>query len=231
MNGNDFITSLRTKLGNRSAADLPSASILIDLEDIRKTILERAAFKPWFLQNEDTSISTVALQEYVNLPVGFLAFDEEDEWSGVAYSNPADVTIDPWTPLTVDDFNTIKAYYKAGTTSTDTTSSGIKGKPVRAAIVGTKLYMRPIPDAVYALRFRFYKTDTAIADVGVETLWLQYASDWLMGEIGVQYAGLVIQNSDLIPFFDDLRTKGRNRIYRDTIARQEANKHRQQGDE
>lgn len=232
MNGNDFIISLRSRLGNRTAADLPSATIILEAEAIRKTQMERTTFQPWFLQAEDTSKSTVVYQEYVNLPDGFLAFDEEDEWSGVEYSDPLDVTRDPWVPLTIDDFNTIKAFYKASTTPNDTTSAGIIGNPVKAGIVGTKLYMRPIPDKVLSLRFRFYKSDpTAMTDTAAENLWLQYAHDWLMGEVGVLMAGQYIQNPDLIPLFDNMRTLGRKRVYNETIKRQEASKSRQQGDD
>lgn len=231
MNGNDFITVLRSRLGNRNSTDLPSATIIIEAEMVRKTILEKAPFRPWFLKNEDTTISTVLNQEWVALPTGFLAFDPEDEWSGVAYQDPNDVTVDPWVPLNIDDFNTLKAYYKDGVANDDVTSSGLRGAPEQAALVGTRLYMRPIPDAVYPLRFRFYKTDVAMQDAAQENLWLEHASDWLLGEVGYIFASQYLQDNELAPVFSGMRDVARRRVYFETIARQEANKSRQQGDD
>lgn len=231
MNGDDFIATLRRRLGNRSVADLPSADIIVEAEAIRKTQLEKARFRPWFLQAEDTTISTVVGVEYVALPTGFLGFDPDDEWSGVAVQDPNDTTQDPWNPIVIDDFNVIKDWYKASTSPQDSTSSGIVGMPQKAGLVGTRLYMRPIPDKIYPLRFRFYKSDTPLVEAPSENLWLQHAHDWWLGELGEMYAGLIVQNMDLVPFFTDLKTRGRQRVYHETIARTEANKSRQQGEE
>lgn len=231
MNGQEFIASLRRRLGSRTAVDLPTTDIIVEAEMIRKTLLEKAAFRPWFLQNEDSSINTVANQEYVELPTGFLGFDPEDEWSGVAVNDPNDVSADPWVPLVIDDFNVIKAYYKNGVPSDDLVSSGLLGVPEKAGLIGTRLYMRPIPDDVYNLRFRFYKTDDALTEDEEQNLWLEHASDWWLGELGLVYASQIVQNAELIPIFDDMRKAGRRRVYGETIARQESNKSRQQGDD
>lgn len=236
MNGDDWIKSLRARLGNRSVTDLPSNTIIMEAEAIRKTQMEKARFRPWFLQAEDTSIATVVGQEYVSLPTGFLGFDPEDEWSGVWYQNPNDTSADPWVKIISDDFNTIRDFYKfapadqfTGQVLTDT--NAVSGAPIKAGLVGNQLYLRPIPDQIYTLRYRFYKSDSPLVETATENLWLQHAHDWWMGEVGLLFASQYVQDSDLVAVFDLIRKEGRQRVYHETIARQEANKSRQQGDD
>ena len=204
--------------------------MLIEMNMIRATILERATFKPWFLKDEDTTISTVANTEYVALPSDFLGFDYEDEWSGVAYNDTDDSSADPWVDIVLDDFNTIRNFYK-DLTGTDAASSETTGKPEKGGLVGSRLYMRPIPDAIYNLRFRFFAGTAAFADDSAANDWLTYAPDWVMGEVGHVLAAQYTKNDEDAVYFDKMRERGRLRCYRETIARQEAGKTRNMGDD
>lgn len=221
MTGAELLTALRERLGNRSTIDLPTATILAEAELVRTTILERTTFFPWFLQDEDVTVSTVASTEYVSLPSDFLGFDPEDEWSGIAYQDPADTSADPWVPIAYDDFNIIKAKYK----------DAVTGKPVAFGLVGTRAYFRPIPDAVYSLRFRHYKTDATFPSDGTTNLWLTYAPDWVMGEVGFILASQYVKDMEAAQAFVAMKQEARKRCYYETVKRQESGKARQMGDE
>jgi len=220
MNGDDFLTVLQKRLGRRT--DITSAMVTLEAEMLRKNVLENATFKPWFLQAEDATITTTASQEYVSRPADFVHFDEEDDWCQIAYNDPDDTSADPWVPIVLDDWNIIKAYYK----------DEVIGKPIKGALVFNRLYLRPIPDDTYTLRWRYYKTDSAFDfTVASENLWLQHASDWVLGEVGLIFASQYTRDQDVIPVFDLMRKEGRRRVYNETIARFEAGKMRSMGDD
>lgn len=220
MNGDDFLTTLQRRLGQRT--DITAAMVLLEAEMLRSTVLEKATFKPWFLQAENSSITTTVDQEYVSRPTDFLHFDEEDDWCQVAYNDPDDTSNDPWVPLVLDDWNVIKAYYRAEAT----------GKPIKGALVFNRLYLRPIPNAVLTLRFRYYKTDSAFDfTVSSANLWLTNAADWVMGEVGFVLASQYTRDAEVTGSFDLMRTEGRRRVYNETVARLEAGKMRSMGDD
>lgn len=226
MNGDDFLTTLQYRLGKRT--DFTAAMVLLEAEMVRKNILEAATFKPWFLQAEDTSISTTASQEYISRPTDFLHFDAEDDWCQIAYNDPDDTSGDPWVPIVLDDWNVIRTFYRTKSTE----AADLSGKPEKGALVFNRLYMRPIPDAVYSTRWRYYKTDTAFDfTVASENLWLQHASDWVMGEVGFIFASQYVRDADVVGTFALMKQEGRKRVYNETIARFEAGKMRSMGDD
>lgn len=217
--GANFITVLQERLGKRT--DLTSAIILIEAEIVRETILEAADFYPWFLQSEDATLVTVASQEFLSKPTNFLGIDQENDWCSLAYNDTTDTTADPWIPIEVYDWNLVKAKYK----------DAVIGPPEFAAYVNDLIYVRPIPDAVYTLRQRYYASDpTIFPSDGTTNLWLTHATDWVIGEVGYVLASQYIRDAEVIKTFDALRASGKARVYKKHIALQEAAKSRSMGD-
>lgn len=219
LTGAQFITMLQARLGQRT--DIAAATILLETQMVQQQKLEMDTFYPWFLQYEDTSISTVADQEYVDLPTGFLGFDDEDEWSGIAYQDTNITYPDKWVQLVQDDFNVIRSEYAESDTD----------KPVKFGLVGSRAYLRPIPDAVYPLRFRFFKAQTLVANDSNTTTWLTNAFDWIMGETGFIFASQYVKDMECAAVFRSMADAARKGCYFETIKRQEAGKQRQQGDD
>ncbi len=219
MNGADFAAALQQRLGART--DITTSVMSVEVNMVQTNILEKAAFKPWFLQKEDTTIVTTINQEWVNQPTDFLEFDPDDEWSGVDYLSPTDTSADPYHPIIIDDFKVIKARFK----------DNVVGSPQKAGLVGTRLYLRPIPDLVYGLRWRYYARDAAVVYDTTANLWLTHAADWLMGEVGFVLSSQYTKSTEDAAVFATMRDAGRRRVYNETIARMEAGKARQQGDD
>lgn len=128
MNGADFKSAIATYF-NRS--DLTSMIVTCAALAVKK--LERERF--WF-QLTSSTVSTTATTEYVAYPSDFLDLVEDGlkDTSGTALLKTDWATLDHW------------IRYSAGT-----------GEPDWFALAD-KIYLYPIPDAIYALPIQYVKT-------------------------------------------------------------------------
>ena len=220
MTGQELLDLLRFRLGKRTSTDLPDVTMLLEINELVKNKLQKAATLPWFLQDEDVTISTVASTEYIALPSDFLAFDDDDEWSEIAYRNTTIEVPDQWVKLENHDFNAVRKAYR----------ENVSGKPEYYGLVGLRAYLRPIPDAIYNIRFRFYAADSAITASSGTTLWLTHASDLLIAQSGYIFGRFYLRDPEVADSFTDDIAIANDRILRETIARREAGKSRQMGE-
>jgi len=208
MTGAQALNLLMARLGNRTQAALRT-NILLELQLVQDNFFEKLKFLPWFLQEDYTNAGfvTVASTEYVAVPTGHLRID--DEWGALYYLDTTATTPDQWKEIKKAAYNDFKAKLAAS----------VIGKPVYFDIIGTRIYMRPIPDAAYALRILHYKKDTAIADDANSNLWLTYAQNWIIGEAGFVAASLHVKDSDAAQFFMALAQQARENLLVETEAR------------
>ena len=150
MTGQEALNLLMSRLGSRTDAAL-RATLLLEINAMQRE-LEAMPMLPWFLKGDDTSVSTTPGQEYAQLPTTFLRVD--DDWGGVYWQNVADSSPDNWLELTRTPYPTMKARYREDTSA---------NSPERFDILADRIYIRPIPDGVYPLRFVGYFSDTVIA--------------------------------------------------------------------
>ena len=219
-----FVDLLMNRLGARTSSTLRD-KIISEMVFVQENTLEGGDFLPWFLITNDDTLVSVASQEYINLPSDFIR-----EWEdGGFWVNDSTDTVNPWKQLVRDDYDIIKK--KSPPTTEDA--------PARYDRDGSRLLLRPIPDRVYSFDLWYYQQDSSLAgtygDAGAseENGWLQHASDWMLGEVGLLVYSLHLQgtNQNIIQLFQALKVMGQDRVYKRDTEWREANKYRQMGDD
>lgn len=218
MTPNDMVTFLKLRLANSNDSSLDAN--IITVANVVQERLEQEPELPWFLQadtNADgTNMTTTATEEIVALPTDFIREVEEYERMLFVQDSSED---DPWVPLARDDYSIIK---------NDVTGSG---QPTHYDIIGTNLYLRKIPDDAYTLRLIYMKSDADIVAGTTENLWMKYASDWIMSETGWIIASTMVPMPQIAQQFQTESIRARQRVMGDTIARMQAGRMEQMGDD
>lgn len=208
------------RLGGRSDTDLRD-DIIREMVYVQENILEGGPFYPFFLVTEiSTAVATIS-DERLQLPPDFL-----HEWEdGALYYFDVLDTSNPWKPLIRDDWDAIKAEH---TTATD-------ALPTHYDIAGDYFLLTPTPDEAYTFKFRYYGADAALTGPygtnNIENLWLDKASDWLIGEVGAIIATQYLLSDKMHTMFVAQATRGRKRIQDLSVSMEESNKSRSMGDD
>ena len=208
------VSRIQQYLGFRSDK---SAEIITALQDTQ-TEFEREAELPWFLRNDGANPTlTLTLSTYgVNLPTGFLREIDEDNDGGLFYYNSANEDGEEWTPIDKMSEGDAREAYQDST-----------GEPEAYVLTETQLLVFPLADAAYILRFPFFKADTTLA-TDVENDWLKYAHELMIGNAGLKIAASV-RDMPAIQIFAEMERRGRERIMKENVSRQEANRVRVMG--
>lgn len=218
MTPDNMVTLLKQRLANSNDSALDS--LIITVANAEQEKLEQGPELPWFLFYDtgvDSSpLATIATNERVQLPAGFLRFADEYEASVFLYNTSED---DPWVPLKRDDYSLIKA---ANTGS---------GAPTHFDLLRDYLYFRPIPDGVYNIRVLHYQSDADIVAGTTENLWMKHAADVIMARVGLVIASTYVVMPAIAQQFEKERMIADRRLRHDTIARFESGALRQMGDD
>lgn len=203
------------RLGNSKDITLRD-DIIFELVQAQETVLEGDILKPWFLVSEEASNETAIGEERVPLPVDFASL-----WEEIGLYRYDDTLDDPYVEMCRADWEDIKAFYN------------YSEKPTHWDIGGQYLLMRPLANAVYPLRFWYIAKGASLAgtygDVAtnIENVWLEWASDWLMGEAGAIIAGQYLQRTGTrVEVWQNQATRGRERIRKLNVQMEEALKER-----
>lgn len=174
---------------------------------------------PWFLENEYTNASfkTSTSSPLIAVPTGFLR--ELDEVRCALFYKDATQS-DQWVPIEKADYDELKAAL-GGTTA---------GKPQGYCLLGTNYRVFPESDAAYDLKALIYMADTAL-DTNIENKWLKYAAKVLVGKVGRVTATQLIRDTGAAAFFDEMYNQGAAGLLRDNVARQEAGRSREMGED
>ncbi len=212
---------LMKRLGNRKDLSLRD-DIINEMVYVQENILEGGPFYPFFLISEISDADTTAMEERVQLPTDFL---HEWEDGALYYFNP-DATKNSWVELTRDDWDLIKASYTTNT----------PGLMTHYDIVGNYFLLAPTPDAAYTLKFRYYAAAASLAGVygdaaNIENVWLDKASDWLIGEVGAIIASQYLVSQKLQQMFVAQAVRGQKRVSQLDVSMGESNKRRSMGDD
>lgn len=208
------VDMLMKRFGNNTDPTLRD-DIINEMVTAQETVLEGDVISPWFLLSEESDAVTVIADERVGLPVDFLA-----PWEfGFLYRYDAALP-DPYIEMTREDWDLIKEILNYA------------GTPTHYDISGEYIFMRPVSDAVYPLRMRYMAKGLTLAGVygdvqNIENVWLKYASDWFLGEVGFVIAEQYLQSTPAkVKLFRDQAMRGRERIRLKNVAMEESNKHR-----
>jgi len=219
MTGAQALDQIMARLARTGDTTL-RAQALIEMVQLQR-VLEKGTFQPWFLFTDDTTTySTAANTESVTLTIGtFIRLEEES--GGVWWKDTTITTPDQWVEIKRKPFTFLKAEYEGEDAST----------PKYYDYIGTKLYFRPIPDAIYNLRVMGYAHDSAPTDAAATNLWLTHADQWLVSAVTAIMASTYLQNTDLGNTQSNLAEGHRKQVYRDTEARKHMGQDYQMGDD
>jgi hypothetical protein len=202
MNGNAALDLTMARLVRTQAS--VRANVLLEMQLAQDNAKERLGILPWFLFTDYTNAGfvTVANQDYVELPADFLELDDEKSafyWKDTNITSP-----DQWREIKRDPFPTMKQRY----------FEQVAGDPKLFDIIGSRIYMRPIPDAVRELRLLYYKKDASPADAATENLWLKDAANWLIGEAGFAMATMHTRDEAAAVGFEAMRKAASEGLFR-----------------
>jgi len=213
-----FVDILQKRLGSNFDDSLRQ-DIINEMVFVQENILEGDIFKPWFLVSEESSNSTIVGDERVLLPSDFLAVWE---YGGLSrYDASLD---DPYVEMIREDWDEIAECLN------------YSGKPTHWDIAGQYLLMRPLADDVYPLRWWYFKRAASLAGpygdipTNIENEWLEWASDWFLGEVGAVIAEQYLQMTEsAIQKFQVQAARGRERLRLKNVDMEETQKRRVMG--
>lgn len=191
----------RIKQGLRFRSDQDS-NIAMRLEEARRHF-EMGKTLPWFLLQEDATLTLTAGTNSIALPTGFIrhARFERLRYSPSGYPS----VVVPWKSL--DD-----AEVAYGDSSA--------GGPLVAVLRSTTIRIFPTADVDYALTWSYYKNSTSLDGDNVDdNAWLIHQPDVLIGEAGWRMAK-DLGNEAAAAQFDILRAKGQMSVLGEEIERE-----------
>ena len=202
---------LMGRLGQRTSTVLQQA-VIDEMAFVQETTLEGYPELPWFLLSEKASGITIPDEERFPIPSDFLLEWEE----GGLYIQNTDGTE---TLLGREDWDVLKGEVRLEGTA----------KPQFYDLAGDYYLLRPMPDAIYTIKQRYYKQDTSLAGAygdaaNIENGWLKHASDWLIAETGVVIASQRLQSEKMAQMFMKQSDLARKRVMTKDIAMKESNK-------
>jgi len=221
MDGNTALDIIMQRL-TRTSTDLRAAALL-EMNLLMHSKLEMGPSPPWFLlQDDPTAMVTVANQEHVALPPGFLRFDDDNEVGGLFIYDATITGPDKWRELPRSSYNKMQGYFYGE-------DSG--SVPQVYDLLMNRAYLRPVPDAVYQLRVMAYFADNDCVDGTSTNLWLTNAPDVLIAETAGHLARTYLRNPELAQSIEPDRQAARDRVYRAHVAFIESMKSREMGDD
>jgi len=197
----ELITSILFHVGRRMAYRAEALAMAKSWVNMR----ELGNFLPWFLETESSGLVTVAEQDWIALPADFLR--EYDE--GIMLITDADgaeqklvktPSLDRLFSEEDDDSGFPKGYY----------------------LFRNRIYLRPIPDSIFSVRFFYHGKSTVLDDSNTEaTYWGKYADSALIFGAATIFAGTVLQNEKLARTLSSLE----ERAIGELMVMDEARKH------
>jgi hypothetical protein len=217
MTRNELVTLLKARLGSWNNADLDN-QIYLEIQATQRR-LERAAFLPWFLFVDDTtSLLTSTGIETVALPDDFLRLPSDAENESLFYYSTVSTQTDAWVPIVRSTYKLMRERRNGS------------GVPTFFDMFGDKIYLRYIPDDIYQLRLMYYAKGVLL-DSDIENVWLKYADDLILAETGFVVTSEHLKIPELAATFAQQIQTATRRLQTETVAREEASRRRDMGDD
>jgi hypothetical protein len=180
----DAIALVASRVGQRT--DLNTA-IQLEMSLVIVTKLEEnPAITPWFLRTTKSDLVTVADVDTVALPADFIVQQED---RALQYYDEAGAK---WVNLKKMLYEFLDQKYE----------DAAHAAPAAYNIDGLLIALRPVPDAIYTLRLRYYQHDPLVVANNVETLWLKYAPDLVIAATCATVAKGQLHDMELAASFD-----------------------------
>lgn len=210
----DAIARIQEKTGYRSDK---AAEILRELNDAMGTLSlgvpmpgGRGSFVPWFLIQEQSTVSTQAGEERLLLPSDFVG--EVENFRLYRYDSSADDD-ERWTELLKDDIGFLRRNRQGS------------GVPQFYAFSGDYWRLFPTPDAVYPLKVILASKDVALTaspDNGASSRWLTHAPWLLISAAGINFAAS-LRDATAVQFFQARLQTESGLLFNASVSRFEVN--------
>lgn len=217
MTRDEFVDTLMKRLGRQKDTTLQD-DIIAEMVIAQSQILEGDTTHPWFLVSEEATSATVIGDERVALPTDFIGL-----WQ-YGLLHRYDVALDdPYIEMSREDWDEISLNLNYSDT------------PTHYDLAGAYFLMRPLADAIYPLKFYYIQRGADLSGTygdanNIENVWLEWANDWFMGEVGMVIAEQHLQfKKDRVTRFEKQAARGRNRVLFKNVAMEEALKTRLMG--
>jgi hypothetical protein len=165
---------------------------------------------PWFMIQEDATITITSGTQTVALPTGFKRMVETE---GITFTS----TDDGLRYLEKKPFDEAKVFY----------SEYDAGEPLAFSLRKASLYFWPEPDANYTATWSYYKAADTL-DVDIENVWLANVPDLLIGRAGMIVAA-DLENTVSFQKFDAMHTRWRDWLYAQIADREDQGMQRAMG--
>lgn len=208
------VSLIASRMGQRT--DLNDAIILEMGLVITTKLEENAVITPWFLLTESATSALTIDEERLAVPDDFIVEDEE---------NPIfvlDTESNKYLPLKKIGYDEMVWKYKDSENTI----------PSVYAITGLYFTLRPLPNAAYAVKLRYYGKDPVlVSDGNVENRWLKYAPDLVIAATCAAVARGQIHDVPLAESFNGEIAGAWTRLKILNEARQHANRRYEMGEE
>lgn len=201
MTRDEAVSRIQEGLGFRTDR---AESIKARLEEAR-IALETGKTLPWFLIQEDQSLTLAQGADTVALPTGFIR-PVADEDQALRYTS-----IDSDFPLYIP-FKTLRD-------AQDAYADRDPGAPLVVVLRNTQLKFFPVADIEYALTWSYYKHSDALNAGNVsDHPWLTYAPDAIIGEAGYRMA-VDLDDDKSAQKFKTMQLEGRTQLISEGVER------------
>lgn len=202
------VTLIKGRLKNNSNTSL-DALIVAEMVAVQEGLFDGAVMQPWFTEKLNSTLATVAETKTLTLPSDFNRLTAEGGiWVTDSAGNKAE--------LVRGDYDEMESDY-AGADS---------GLPKKYAMVGGTVYLYPTPEAVYSVEVLYHQKGLSLETSNIENIWLEHASDWFMGEVGLVIAGQYLADKESAAFFANQAQIGKDRVNKLDTAHGEAGRYR-----
>lgn len=195
MEGADALNLVMARLGNRTDTAIRAAALL-EMK-LLQTRLEGGPTKPWFLFDRYASpdggvtfFETTAGSGSLALPSTFLDLDE-DEHMVYLFSTE--------TGLTTSLSNVVARLERTTILNAELSvrAPGERAMPKAYAVIGQRIYFRPLADKAYIVQVPGYYATTAVDDSTAENLWLKWFPDLMIAGTVYEMATKHIRDNEI----------------------------------
>jgi len=206
MTRDEAVQRINEGIGFRPSGNPLEATIISRLKEAQRD-LEKGKTLPRFLLVEDQTLSLVSGDHTVAIPTGFLR--ESDE-TRIRFF-PEDATL----PIFLDRRYYIDAV-QSNLHGTDLTTSDDPVAPSVYVLRTATIDFITVADQNYTLYWDYYKAADVLS-TNIENLWLEFASDWLIGTAGLRLARS-LRNPDAVAEFQALQQEGRAAVFGEDVV-------------
>jgi hypothetical protein len=179
--------------------------------------INNGVFVPFFLFSDKTDLTYSANVEAIALPSNFIQeYDEDHEGVLFYYDSTLD---DPWVRMRREPWGVIKSRYP-----------GTATYPRYYDIIGGNVYFRPKPDTAGTMRLMYYARASTLDTVSSNP-WTNNAAELFINELGFILAGQYTRDKVAVEQFVAGAHREIKRLYASHIAKLEAGRQRQRGDD